>query len=130
MESDGKTKSGYHEYMQAVALCAGIGEHSEESEKRARKLVYALKNGNPALVKSTYSAMLMKYMAIASYDKNYDWCVKNVAEVFGKAVLSGVTSFYETEYGEKDFGDAGSLCHGWSAAACYVLDRWQKDKNK
>ena len=130
IESDGKTKSGYHEYMQAVALCAGIGEHSEESEKRARKLVYALKNGNPALVKSTYSAMLMKYMAIASYDKNYDWCVKNVAEVFGKAVLSGVTSFYETEYGEKDFGDAGSLCHGWSAAACYVLDRWQKDKNK
>jgi hypothetical protein len=28
---------------------------------------------------------------------------------------NGATSFWETINGEKDFGNAGSLCHGWSA---------------
>lgn len=113
-------KTGYHEYAQAMVLCAGAAKGA-----RAEKLINALKNGNDALIKMTYSAMLMKYVAIADSDGDYEWCVKNVKDVFGKAVLSGATSFYETEYGEADFGDAGSLCHGWSAVACYVLDKRQ-----
>lgn len=113
-------KKGYHEYTQAMVLCAGAAKG-----ERAEKLINALKNGNAALIKTTYSAMLMKYVAIADFDGDYEWCVKNVKDVFGKAVLSGATSFYETEYGEADFCDAGSLCHGWSAVACYVLDKRQ-----
>ena len=42
--------------------------------------------------------------------------------IFGKMLLSGATSFWETGYGDEDFDDAGSLCHGWSSVACYVLD--------
>lgn len=125
LNESGKEKSGWHEYTQAVVLCAGAAEKS-----RVKKLIAALKNANDELIKMTYSAMLMKYQAIASADGNYNWCVNNVAQVFGKAVLSGATSFYETENGEKDFGDAGSLCHGWSSVACYVLDKSKNEKNK
>ena len=31
----------------------------------------------------------------------------------------GATSFWETALGEKDFGGAGSLCHGWTALPIY-----------
>ena len=31
------------------------------------------------------------------------------------------TSFWETIGGEKDFGGAGSLCHGWSAMPIYYF---------
>ena len=50
--------------------------------------------------------------------------MENVAEIFGKMLYAGATSYWETERGEADFNDAGSLCHGWSAVACYVLDKY------
>lgn len=115
-------KFGYHEYTQAVVLASGAAQNLGNAV--VCKLVDALKNGDPALVKMTYSAMLIKYEAIMAADKNADWCVENVAEVFGSMLFGGATSYYETELGERDFDDAGSLCHGWSAAACYVLDRY------
>lgn len=43
-------------------------------------------------------------------------------------LFNGATSFYETEYGEADFADAGSLCHGWSSVACYVFDKYLQSK--
>lgn len=127
LSPDGR-KFGYHEYTQAVFLV--VGAANVLSEGAEQRLVVALKNGDPSLIKTTYSAMLIKYEAIMAYDKNADWCVGNVAEVFGKMLLGGATSFYETELGESDFDDAGSLCHGWSAAACYVLDKYADFKCK
>ena len=35
----------------------------------------------------------------------------------------GATSFWETINGDADFGNAGSLCHGWSAMPIYYLNR-------
>ena len=54
--------------------------------------------------------------------------INNVAEIFGGMLLRGATSFWETEKGEEDFDGAGSLCHGWSAVACYVLDLLKNKK--
>lgn len=121
-------KIGYHEYTQAVVLASGAADNLGETVES--RLVNALKNGSPALVKMTYSAMLIKYEAIIAADKNADWCVENVADVFGSMLLGGATSYYETALGERDFDDAGSLCHGWSAAACYVLDTYAALKSK
>ncbi len=123
LKEDG-SKFGYHEYTQAVILAAGACD-----KKTSENLVYALKNGNDVLVKMTYSAMLIKYEAIIAADKNADWCVENIVQTFAPALLGGATSFYETALGEADFDDAGSLCHGWSAVACYVLDEYAKLKN-
>lgn len=37
----------------------------------------------------------------------------------------GATSFWETICGADDFGDAGSLCHGWSALPVYYYETLQ-----
>lgn len=37
----------------------------------------------------------------------------------------GATSFWETIIGDADFGDAGSLCHGWSALPVYYYETLQ-----
>jgi hypothetical protein len=36
---------------------------------------------------------------------------------------AGATTFWETELGEADFENAGSLCHGWSALPIYYFHR-------
>jgi hypothetical protein len=36
------------------------------------------------------------------------------------------TSFWETEDGAAAFGNAGSLCHGWSALPIYYLHKLLK----
>ncbi len=35
-------------------------------------------------------------------------------------LYNGATSFWETSDGESAFGNAGSLCHGWSAVPAYI----------
>ncbi len=36
-----------------------------------------------------------------------------------KMLKNGATTFWETALGDRDFDDAGSLCHGWSALPAY-----------
>lgn len=35
----------------------------------------------------------------------------------------GATTFWKTEFGYKNFDNAESLCHGWSAMSTYYLCR-------
>ena len=41
---------------------------------------------------------------------------------------AGATTFWETEKGESDFDNAGSLCHGWSAMPVHYYHRLLKNK--
>lgn len=111
---------GYHEYTQATVLLASKGRLSKNTTEN---LVEALMNPE-GLVKLTLAGLPVKYEALLKYAgkdaKKY--VLNNCMDIFGKMLLSGATSFWETGYGEEDFGDAGSLCHGWSSVACYVLD--------
>jgi hypothetical protein len=43
---------------------------------------------------------------------------------WGGMALSGATSFWETELACRDWSDAGSLCHGWSALPVYYYQAW------
>ncbi len=116
-------KRGYHEYTQSVVLCSG-----GVPEKRIRGLCTALKSPlEYKLVPATFSALQLKYKALIEYGKDIDYCVKHVEEVFGKMLLNGATSYWETALGEADFDDAGSLCHGWSAVCCWVLDKYLEE---
>ncbi len=112
-------KHGYHEYTQSVALCSG-GVPKERAERLCKALKAPKEYG---LVPATFSALQLKYEALIKYGKDIDYCVKHVEEVFGEMLLKGATSYWETALGEADFGDAGSLCHGWSAVCCWVLDQ-------
>lgn len=76
------------------------------------------------MTKMTLAALPMLYDAVMATDGDIGWCVENICSVFGKMLFSGATSYWETENGEADFNDAGSLCHGWSAVGCYVFDKY------
>ena len=84
----------------------------------ARKSLYEPND----LVPVTLAGLQLKYAAMLEKDELQGVVLEDVKERFKKMLLSGATSFWETEKGEEDFDGAGSLCHGWSAVACYVLD--------
>ncbi len=113
-------RHGYHEFTQALVLCTG----SVPSE-RAGSLTEVLKApADYGLVPLTLAALQFKYEALIKYGNGLDYCVEDIKRVFGNMLFKGATSYWETELGEADFGDAGSLCHGWAAVACWVMDRY------
>ncbi len=110
------TKTGKHEYTQAAVLLAGV------DEERAKALCAKLKTSDEDWIPETLACLQIKYAALMQRGEG-EYCVEDVVKIFGKMLFDGATSYWETERGEADFGDAGSLCHGWSAVACWVLDK-------
>ena len=112
-------KAGKHCYTQAAVLFAdGV------SASRAAHLCDVLRNPDNKAADITLAALQLKYDALVRYANDKKYCLDEVVRIFGGMICGGATSFWETANGEADFEDAGSLCHGWSAVACYVLDNY------
>ncbi len=112
-------KTGFHEYTQSAFLTTGM-----LPQNKLNRLCEALQCEKENLIPVTLSGLALKYEGLLNYCENSKkYILDDIEKIFGKMLYSGATSFWETIYGEADFGDAGSLCHGWSAVACYVLDR-------
>jgi len=45
--------------------------------------------------------------------------LKDIERIYTPMVEAGIGTVWETELGESDFSNAGSLCHGWSALPIY-----------
>ncbi len=73
------------------------------------------------LLPVTISHSIFKYEALLRRPARYaKWVFDEIAEKWGKMLYNNATTFYETEEGAKAFGQAGSLCHGWSAIPTYL----------
>ena len=61
------------------------------------------------------------YDALLSVNKEKysEFIISDIESKYVPMVEFGVGTVWETELGEKDFGNAGSLCHGWSALPIY-----------
>ncbi len=114
-------RHGRHAYTQALVLCCG-GVPEERAQKLCKALIAPEDSG---LVPATFSSLQMQYQALIQYG-HLEHCVEEVRSIFGSMLLNGATSYWETALGEADFEDAGSLCHGWSAVCCWVLDQYYK----
>ena len=112
---------GYHQYTQAAALLSG----GVPAERHAR-LFACLKDKEDGVVALSFAALQFKYEALMMDEDNLDYCVDDLCRLYGKMLFEGATSFYETEEGEADFNNAGSLCHGWSSVACYLFVKYLK----
>ncbi len=111
---------GIHAFTQALYIIAGVkSEHWFE-------MAAELKSPHMA-TPLTFAALQFKYDAILRADGDADFCVNEVCEIFGKMLFSGATSLWETETGEADFADAGSLCHAWSSVPCWLFDKLSLD---
>ncbi len=108
----------YSELMQAMAIYSGIaGEHTES--------LCEVLAGENNLAKVTLSYLVYKYDALLAQGEKYkDLVFEEINAKWGRMLFSGATSFWETEDGAKAFGNAGSLCHGWSATPIYLYGRY------
>ena len=64
---------------------------------------------------------VFKFDALLKVDKEKyaDYVLSEIDQTYAMMLDQGATSFWETELGEADFDNAGSLCHGWSAIPVY-----------
>lgn len=108
----------YSELTNSLAVCAGA-----VPEERLGSVLEAIAGGG--LLPVTLSHSIFKYDALMKRREKYEkFVLDNIAELWGKMLLSGATSFWETIDGEAAFANGGSLCHGWSAVPIYVYFKY------
>lgn len=73
------------------------------------------------LVDCSFSMKIFKYDAMLLTDKERwsGWVLSEIRKEYGKMIESGSSCVWETDKGSLAFGNAGSLCHGWSAIPVY-----------
>ncbi len=107
-------KSVYSALMQSLALLCGAAD-----EDRAKNLRERLAKGE-GMIPVTLNDAMSRYQALMQDEETYaDFVFDEIAEIWGRMLCEGATSFWETELGDRDFNNAGSLCHGWSAVPVY-----------
>ncbi|MBQ8578942.1 MAG: hypothetical protein IJ449_13410 [Clostridia bacterium] len=118
---------------QAYASFVKNGERSHYAELSNALIVYAdacPENKQDAVMEALVSKTLLpvtlshsiyKYEVLLRRPQKYAKLVfDEIADIWGKMLYNNATTFYETEEGSRAFGNAGSLCHGWSAIPAYL----------
>ncbi len=105
-------KSHKCKLAQALALCSGV---AKSKRILANKMIT-----DSDMVDVTLYSKEFEYEALSLNLKKYgDYILKDIRTVWGKMIFEGADTFYETSEGASAFDNAGSLCHGWSAAPVY-----------
>ena len=96
----------------SMAILIGLG---------GRELAEKMRNSD-SINEVTLSMNTFYYDALLAVDKKYiSFIMSDIKSKYGKMLDEGSTTFWETDNGWRDFDDAGSLCHGWSAIPAYYL---------
>ena len=99
----------------SLAFTSLIGLSNKEIEK---ELLKADKSTEASL-----STRGFVYDALLDSNSGYkDEIIKDIKNRYKAMLDQGATTFFETEEGASAFGNAGSLCHGWSAMPIYYLN--------
>ncbi|MBR2460957.1 MAG: family 78 glycoside hydrolase catalytic domain [Clostridia bacterium] len=111
-EGDGRMS----ELVNALAVLAGVCTHGEAS-----RIAATLADSDSGLTPATLSMLCFKYDALLKVggETYREYIIGDIRTKYKRMLDAGATSFWETEAGESDFGNAGSLCHGWSAMPVY-----------
>jgi hypothetical protein len=112
-------KQGTHGYTLSLLICLKMIPTS-----RIARIAEALQRPPKGMVTQTFATLQWKYDAIIDATKDVDGIIDEICDVFGRVLLEGGSTFPETEDGERDFEDAGSLCHAWAAVPCYIFNKY------
>ncbi len=97
----------------AFACLAGLGD---------ARTVESLKGEE--YIPATLSMLGFVYDALLAKDaNNAEYVLADIRKKYGYMLDWGATSFWETMNGAYDFGNAGSMCHGWSAMPVYYYHK-------
>lgn len=113
----------FSELMNALALYAELVP--ETHVKRVADLLSGRAECAPGLIPVTLSYAIFKYEALLKAGNAYaDAVFQDIAEKWGQMLYHNATAFWETIEGAWAFGNAGSLCHGWSAIPVLIYYKY------
>lgn len=113
-EYENKRSKEYTELCNSFAILAGLPE-KKEAERIATAIV------EKKLEPCSLAMRALKYDALlkVNQEKYRNVILNEIRQDYGYMLSEGATSFWETLGGHRAFGNAGSLCHGWSALPAY-----------
>ena len=113
-----KGSNHYSKLANALAILAEVPSH-EERRSIAEKLLSdaTLKDASLSMRAFLYDALLE-----VNRDKYSSYVLADIERVYAPMLKTGNNTVWETELGESDFENAGSLCHGWSAIPIYYYN--------
>ncbi|MBR4282461.1 MAG: hypothetical protein IKT35_01970, partial [Clostridia bacterium] len=110
-----KGKDEFTELGNTVAIIAGLVTKEEGAvicDKMANKEVHSC----------SLSMKTLKFDAMLSIDEKYrENIIAEIRETYKIMIDQGATSVWEVIEGDYAFGNAGSLCHGWSSVPVLYL---------
>jgi Bacterial alpha-L-rhamnosidase. len=109
----------YHTCELTQSLALYCGACPEDRADTVRQTLAADK-----LLAISLSYSIFKYDALLADPQYRDYVAEKIHRVWGNMLDRGATTFWETEKGADDFGNAGSLCHGWSAIPIYMYHKY------
>lgn len=117
----------FSEFGNALAVLCGAAVGDD-----ARTVCERIAEKDGVLIPASLSTASFVYDALLETDRDRytDFVLGDIDEKYGYMLQEGATSFWETLAGEKDFGGAGSLCHGWSAMPAYYYRSFIRDGKK
>lgn len=109
----------FSELGNALAILCGVATPTQ-AKSICEKLV-----GEHSWTKISLSMKCFKYDALFKIDKEKyrQYIIDDIKNIYSKMLDCGTTTVWETEKGESDFDNAGSLCHGWSAMPVYYFHK-------
>ena len=128
-------KNFYNEEKGLYKLClTGEAKYSKLGNAFAYLIGLGRKEGfvermmDDSLVEASLSMRAFYYDALLQADEKYkDYILSDIKTRYKKMLDAGATTLWETELGWKDFAEAGSLCHGWSALPIYYLCKFEEN---
>lgn len=91
----------------------------DDAVRLARRLV----NGDFTHI--SLSMNCFKYDALLRISEDHkEWILQDIERIYVPMLEGGTGTVWETEEGQSDFANAGSLCHGWSAMPVYYYYRF------
>ncbi len=113
-----KNSEQYTVLGQTLALFANVLTDKAEREALCDAIV-----GDSSLVQCSLSMHALKYQVLLgeNREKYADFILDELRSNYRIMLDYGATTAWETLKGASDFGDAGSLCHGWSAVPVYIF---------
>ena len=97
-----------------AVLCGACAE-----EQRAALCERILQDSSLTPISLSMKCFLYDALLLVDREKYRAFILEDIERIYRPMTECGVGTVWETEKGWKDFGDAGSLCHGWSALPVY-----------
>ncbi len=125
-----RAEDRYSVLTNALCLLCGAADALPDRTELLRVLA-ANGEGMPDCIPNTLSMNSFRFDALLREDRSRyaPIILDELDRVYLYMLRRGATSFWETIHGEADFGDAGSLCHGWSALVIHYYETLLKAQN-